>query len=192
MIIAGIDEVGRGPLVGPVVCACVHIPNPDDLSWLADVTDSKKLSKTKREAFDLLIREHCVFSIVEVSVQEIDNINIFQATMRGMERAAEQLSVQPDFLQIDGNKIPPNLTCDAEAIVKGDTKIKEIACASIIAKVHRDKVMERLGQQFPEYDWHKNAGYGTVHHLQAIKDFGVTEHHRQSFAPVKNAIPRAA
>ena len=186
-ITAGIDEVGRGPLAGPVVVACVHIPDLS-LTWLVDVTDSKKLTKLKREALDILIREHCIFAIAEISPQEIDQINILQATFRAMEQCANTLSITPDHLYIDGNKIPPNLPCSAEAIVKGDSKIKEIGCASIIAKVYRDKIMSDLAIEYPHYGWETNSGYGAKKHLDGIRDFGITDHHRKSFAPVRNYI----
>lgn len=189
-IIAGIDEVGRGPLAGPVVAACVHIPDKS-LAWLGDVTDSKKLSKTKRETLDLLIRQHCAFSIAEISSQEIDAINILQATMKAMSQAASTMPVKPDFIYIDGNRIPRHLPCPAEAVIKGDSKIKEIACASIIAKVHRDKIMEQLANEYPHYGWETNAGYGSRKHLEAIEKYGITTHHRQSFAPIRNQIEAA-
>ncbi len=183
-IIAGIDEVGRGPLAGPVVAACVHIPDMA-MDWLPDVTDSKKLSKTKREILAPLIQQHCVWSIHEITPQQIDEINILQATMRAMENCANSLPLQPDMIYVDGNRIPPALPCKAEAVIKGDSKIKEIACASIIAKVHRDKIMEHLANEYPHYGWETNSGYGSKKHLDAIQKYGVTTHHRQSFAPIK-------
>lgn len=189
-IIAGIDEVGRGPLAGPVVAACVHVPDKT-LPWLGDVTDSKKLSKKMREYLSALIMEHCICAISEVSPQEIDDINILQATMKAMTQSATTLPLTPDYIYIDGNKVPQNLPCDAEAVVKGDSKVLEIACASIIAKVHRDKIMEHLGNEHPHYDWASNAGYGTKKHMDAIQKHGVTTHHRHSFAPVRNAAKAA-
>lgn len=184
-IIAGIDEVGRGPLAGPVVAACVHVPDLS-LSWLSEVTDSKRLTKAKREKLSPLIHEHCICSIAEISPQEIDEINILQATFRAMEAAARDLPITPDFIYIDGNKIPSNIKIDAEAVIKGDSKIKEIGCASIIAKVYRDKLMEQLGNEFPHYGWDTNSGYGTKKHIEGIQKYGVTTHHRHSFAPVRN------
>ena len=189
-IIAGIDEVGRGPLAGPVVAACVHIPDAS-LLWLEEATDSKKLTKLKREKLAVLIREHCVYSIAEISCQEIDEINILQATMRAMEKAAHQINIAVEHLYIDGNRVPPHLPCQAEAVIKGDSKVKEIACASIIAKVHRDKIMEQLANECPHYGWETNAGYGSKKHLEAIQKYGVTTHHRQSFAPVRNHLQAA-
>lgn len=189
-VTAGIDEVGRGPLAGPVVAACVHIP---ELShpWLDDVTDSKKLSKTKRDKLDALIREHCIFSIAAISPQDIDEINILKATMRAMENAANGLSIKPDMIYVDGNRLPPDLPCRAQAIIKGDSKVKEIACASIIAKVYRDTLMEQLANDHPYYGWETNAGYGSKKHLEAIKQYGITPHHRISFRPVTAVIARS-
>ena len=183
-IIAGIDEVGRGPLAGPVVAACVHIPDPT-MPWLAEVTDSKKLTKLKRLRLDIMIRETCDFAIAELPPHEIDAINIYQATMQVMREAAYAMPVTPDFIYIDGNKVPAELPCPAEAVVKGDEKIKEIACASIIAKVYRDTIMEDLAIEFPEYGWDRNSGYGSPHHLQAINEYGPTPFHRMSFAPMR-------
>jgi ribonuclease HII len=185
-IIAGIDEVGRGPLAGPVVAACVYIPD-NTLPWLLGVTDSKKLTKTRRETLAPLILENCICGIAEILPQEIDRINILQATFRAMEKAALKCHADINFIYVDGNKIPPHLPSPAEAVVKGDSKILEIGCASIIAKVHRDKIMEQLGNEFPQYGWNCNSGYGTKQHLDAIKKYGVTIHHRHSFAPVKFA-----
>ncbi len=187
IITAGIDEVGRGPLAGPVVAACVHIPDTS-LPWLDDVTDSKKLFKTKRNILAPLIRQHCVWSIAEISPQEIDKINILQATMKAMAQAANDLPTLPTMIYVDGNRLPEKLPCPAEAIIRGDSKVKEIACASIIAKVHRDTIMEQLANDFPEYGWHTNSGYGSKVHLEAIEKYGVTTHHRQSFAPVRNKL----
>jgi ribonuclease HII len=189
-IIAGIDEVGRGPLAGPVVAACVHIPDMT-LPWLGEVTDSKKLTKLKRNKLAALIQDHCVWSIAEISPREIDEMNILQATMRAMENAAHGLSIAPDKIYVDGNRLPPKLPCMAEAVIKGDSKVKEIACASIIAKVYRDDIMERLSNEHPHYGWESNAGYGSAKHLDAIALHGVTIHHRQSFAPVRNKLMAA-
>jgi len=189
--VAGIDEVGRGPLAGPVVAACVHIPDEIMIcEWLDEVTDSKKLSKAKRNRLAPLIKQHCIWSIAEISPQEIDQINILQATMKAMSQSAQNLchdnkSLTLDMIYIDGNRLPQDLPSPAQAIVKGDSKVKEIACASIIAKVHRDTIMEQLGNEHPEYDWKSNSGYGTKKHLEAIEKYGVTTHHRHSFAPVR-------
>lgn len=186
-IVAGIDEVGRGPLAGPVVAGCVHIPDLS-MSWLEEVTDSKKLTKLKRIKLDILIRENCIYSIAEIEPQEIDQINILQATLRAMRNAATALPCKIDYLYIDGNRLPIGLPCDAEAVIGGDLLIKEIACASIIAKVYRDKYMEQLANEFPHYGWETNSGYGSKKHLEGIQKYGVTIHHRQSFAPVRNHL----
>lgn len=189
-IVAGIDEVGRGPLAGPVVAACVYIPDTSHV-WLDQVTDSKKLTKKKREYLAPLIQQHCIWSVAEISPQIVDEINILQATMRAMEMVGHQIDIIPDIIYVDGNRIPSNLPCTAEAVIKGDSKIKEIGCASIIAKVHRDKIMEQLANEFPHYGWETNAGYGSKKHLDAIQQYGVTTHHRQSFAPIKYMISDA-
>tara|TARA_B100001750_G_C15505654_1_gene600150 strand:- start:1404 stop:1985 length:582 start_codon:yes stop_codon:yes gene_type:complete len=189
-IIVGIDEVGRGPLAGPVVAACVYIPD-QNLPFLTDATDSKKLSKKRREALDILIRKHCIFSIAEIAPCHIDEINILQATMRAMEKAVSQLPFIPDMIYVDGNRVPSHLPCPAEAIIKGDAKVKQIACASIIAKVYRDAIMERLSNEFPHYGWETNSGYGSKKHLDAIQKYGVTTHHRHSFAPVRKHVQAA-
>ena len=189
LITAGIDEVGRGPLAGPVVAACVHIPDVS-MPWLTEVTDSKKLTKKKRETLAALIQQHCVWSIAEISPQEIDDINILQATMKAMTQCANDLSESLDMIYVDGNRLPPNLPCDADAVIKGDSKIKEIACASIIAKVYRDNLMQQLAKKFPHYGWETNSGYGSKKHIEAIEKYGVTIHHRLSFAPIKYMTPR--
>lgn len=190
-LVAGIDEVGRGPLAGPVVAACVHIPD-HTMEWLPHVTDSKKVTMLKRNLFADYIRQHCVWGIGEASVAEIDEMNILQATFLAMHRAIDDMvnrfDIRPTFLMIDGNRLPKNLPCEAEAIVKGDSKIREISCASIIAKVHRDTMMAKLSAEHPEYGWQKNAGYGTKLHMDALKIYGCTPHHRRSFAPVRDNI----
>jgi len=190
IVTAGIDEVGRGPLAGPVVAACVHIPDPT-MAWLPLVTDSKKLTKAKRAYLAPLIQQHCTWSIAEISPQEIDEINILQATMRAMEKCAHTLPLAPDKIYVDGNRVPPNMPYPAEAVIKGDSKVKEIACASIIAKVYRDQIMEQLSNEFPHYGWDSNSGYGSKKHLDAIQQYGVTIHHRRSFAPVRNYLNAA-
>jgi ribonuclease HII len=186
-IICGVDEVGRGPLAGPVVAACVSIPDKT-LPWLSDIRDSKKLSKPKLKALSTLILEYCHCGIAELPPTEIDRLNILWATMRAMEMAVAECPVRPDYIYIDGNRTPNNLPCPAEAIIKGDDKVLEIGCASIIAKVYRDNLMERLANEYPHYGWETNSGYGSKKHLDAIQKYGVTTHHRQSFAPVRNAI----
>ena len=185
-VICGVDEVGRGPLAGPVVAACVSIPDKS-LPFLAEIRDSKKLSKAKREKLAPMILEHCHCGIAELPPTEIDKINILQATMHAMAMAVKNCPIEPDHIYIDGNRVPSGLPCPADAIIKGDDTVLEIACASIIAKVYRDQYMEQIGNEYPHYDWSNNAGYGTKKHMDAIQKYGVTTHHRHSFAPVRNA-----
>ena len=183
--ICGIDEVGRGPWAGPVVAAAVVLdPNntPEGLN------DSKKLTAKRREAlFDLIIASSQV-GIGEASVEEIDQINILQATYLAMRRAITNLPEPPGHALIDGNRTPPDLPCSAEAIVKGDAKIPAIAAASIIAKVTRDRIMTRLDTEFPGYGWAQNAGYGVPTHAKALIELGVTPHHRRSFKPIHKIL----
>ena len=184
----GIDEVGRGPLVGPVTAACVHIPkNVQDLDFWQSVTDSKKLSAKKRKELAELIKQHCPYGIAESTVSEIDEINILQASLLAMQRAYEAMNHECDHALIDGNK-SPELPCSTQTVIKGDTKILSIAAASIIAKVHRDQYLEELSQQYPHYGWERNAGYGTKEHLTALDTHGITPHHRASFAPIKKRL----
>lgn len=181
--IAGVDEVGRGPWAGPVMAAAVIWPK--DIPLLKGVTDSKKLSLAKREILCEQILAVAEVGVGEASVAEIDSHNIRQATFMAMRRAVDNLPQRTDYLFIDGNALPSNLPCDAGCVVKGDGKVYSIACASIVAKVLRDREMQRLHGQFPHYAWDSNAGYGTVHHQQGLESHGVTVHHRRSFAPIR-------
>lgn len=183
--VAGIDEAGRGPLAGPVVAAAV-ILNPADIP--AGLRDSKKLTILQRRKLydDITSRATC--AIGTASVAEIDRVNILQATYLAMRRAVDTLPKTPAHLLIDGNRLPPNLPCPAEAIVKGDDRSASIAAASIVAKVTRDRIMADLDQAHPGYGWSKNAGYGSKQHLDALKTLGVTPHHRVSFRPVHNIL----
>ena len=183
--IAGVDEVGRGPLAGPVFAAAVildprHIPN--------GLNDSKKLSAAKREILLKAIMEHAEVSIASASEREIETINILQASHLAMVRAVHNLKKRPDHVLVDGNLIPRNLEIPATALIKGDARSVSIAAASIVAKISRDFVMCDLGQQFPGYGWEKNAGYPTAQHLKALQDLGVTPHHRRTFKPVHNIL----
>ena len=179
-IIVGIDEAGRDPLAGPVVSAAVIMPYS-----IIGVTDSKKISTKKREILFKEIIKIAQVAVGIATVEEIDKINILQATMLSMQRAYENLNIKADTILIDGNKAP-KLNCnDVQTIIDGDNLIEVISAASIIAKVTRDRIMQDLDQTFPEYLWHKNAGYGTKEHLKAIQKYGVTIHHRESFAPVR-------
>jgi len=186
VLVAGMDEVGRGPLAGPVV-ACAAIL-PTDLTLLpAGITDSKKLTEKKREALAPVLREVCSFSLGMASVEEIDSLNILQATFLAMHRALEGLPHKPGFVLIDGNQTPKGLLCPARTIVQGDSKCLSIAAASIIAKVARDAIMRDLDALYPGYGWASNAGYGAPVHMQALFKLGPTPHHRRSFAPVRDA-----
>jgi ribonuclease HII len=183
--IAGVDEVGRGPLCGPVTAAAV-ILNPDDIP--PGLRDSKALSAARRVDLAREIAARAEVSIAHASVEEIDALNILRATYLAMTRAIAGLSQAPDHLLIDGNRLPPGLPCRAEAVVKGDARVLSIAAASIVAKVARDAIMVDLAQQCPGYGWEKNAGYPTPAHLRALLDLGVTPFHRRSFAPVHKML----
>ncbi|MFT6408125.1 MAG: ribonuclease HII [Arenicella sp.] len=185
MIIAGVDEVGRGPLAGPVVTAAVVLPEQFDLPGL---TDSKKLSAKKRESLAVAIKEQAIaWSMGDASVEEIDQINILQATMLAMQRAVAGLSVPVDKVLVDGNRAP-DFGILAEPIIGGDGIEPCISAASIIAKVARDQLMAAYATSFPEYGFESNSGYPTKHHRQALQEFGVTPIHRRSFAPVKKLL----
>lgn len=188
----GLDEAGRGPLAGPVVAACVYIPEEvrKEKFW-GQVNDSKKLTEKKRAALYDLIVAHTHYGIAQSSVAEIDEINILQASLLAMSRSldlmAKDFNSVPDMALVDGNR-KPKLPCRIQTVVKGDGISLSIAAASILAKVTRDRIMKKLCQEFPVYGWSRNAGYGTAEHLRAINDYGVTDHHRQSFAPVRAAF----
>jgi len=183
--IAGVDEVGRGPLSGPVVAAAV-ILQPRNIP--EGIRDSKKLSRARREALFDEIRRNSNWATGTASVAEIDSINILQATFLAMRRALANLAVVPGYALVDGNRLPPGLECPAETLVKGDDRALSIAAASIIAKVTRDRLMAELAHEHPGYGWESNAGYGTPAHLDALKRLGPTPHHRVSFKPVHNIL----
>ncbi len=183
--IAGVDEVGRGPLAGPVTAAAV-ILTADNVP--PGLNDSKKLTAKRRESLAQQIHAQAEVSIAHATVQEIDQINILRASHLAMERAVAGLPTPPDFLLIDGNLIPANLTCPAQAIVKGDSRSVSIAAASIVAKICRDQIMVELAQQHPGYGWETNAGYPSKSHKLALQNLGVTPHHRRSFKPVHNIL----
>ncbi|MDB4220786.1 ribonuclease HII [Amylibacter sp.] len=187
-VIIGVDEVGRGPWAGPVT-ACAVILDPDNIPH--GLNDSKKLNVVRRNELFLKIMESSLVSCVHVDVEEIDKINILQATFRAMERSILKLPI-PDHILIDGNKLPPNLPSPATAIIKGDTKSASIAAASIIAKVTRDQLMADLSLEYPGYGWEKNAGYGTKMHQLGLLNNGVTPHHRRSFKPIHNMLYSAS
>jgi ribonuclease HII len=184
-LIAGVDEVGRGPLVGDVVTAAVILDPNNPIEGLAD---SKKLSEKKRLAlYDEIVEKALCFHIARANVSEIDELNILHATMLAMTRAVEGLTIQPEFVFVDGNRLP-KLTMPAEAVVKGDSRVAEISAASILAKVTRDREMEVLDKALPQYQFAAHKGYPTKAHLEALASFGVTEHHRKSYKPVKQLL----
>ena len=185
--VAGIDEAGRGPLAGPVVAAAAVIDRTAARRKLLKlIDDSKKLAlENREEAYEAMIASGLVqFAVAEATVEEIDRINILQATFLAMRRALRALAEQPEVVLIDGNQLPPELGCRAEAIVGGDAHSYSIAAASIFAKVTRDRYMARLAETFPGYGWETNRGYGSAQHLAALKQLGPTPHHRMSFAPL--------
>ncbi|HCK0615700.1 TPA: ribonuclease HII [Vibrio parahaemolyticus] len=184
-LIAGVDEVGRGPLVGDVVTAAVIL---DPNNPIEGLNDSKKLSEKKRLALLPEIKEKALaWAVGRCSPEEIDELNILQATMVAMQRAIVGLKVQPDLVLIDGNRCP-ELPMDSQAVVKGDLRVAEISAASIIAKVVRDQEMEELDKQYPQFGFAKHKGYPTKAHFEAIEQHGVISEHRKSFKPVKKAL----
>jgi ribonuclease HII len=227
-VVAGCDEAGRGPLCGPVVAAAVICPSAGEgvaRSAGVVVTDSKQMTAKQRAAAYDWIMENCIVGIGQCSASEIDKINILQASMLAMKRALENLPSKPDFVLIDGNRLPDNINecskCKVQssikdknnnnkdagkanpnielctlnfehyygkAIVKGDSKSLSIAAASVIAKETRDKIMRGLAQKFPQYGWDKNAGYPTESHLRAIKEFGINEHYRKTYKPIRDLL----
>ena len=186
LITAGVDEVGRGCLAGPVVSAAVILKKSIDLSLLKD---SKKISFKNREKVSEHIKNNSYYSIGIASVNEILDLNILQASLLSMKRAIEQLTVKPGLTLIDGNFAPKGLK-NYRTIINGDEKIKVISAASIIAKVYRDHFMIKLSKKFSNYAWDKNFGYGTRAHLEGLKKFGVTSHHRKGFKPIHKILSR--
>ncbi len=185
MIVAGVDEAGRGPLAGPVVVAAVVL-NPD--RPIDGLADSKKLNEKRRENLYPLIIDRChAWAVVEIEATEIDRINILQATLLGMKQAVEQLLPPPSLALIDGNQAP-DLDCIVRTIVKGDSLEPAISAASILAKVSRDRLMKRLHLQYPVYGFDRHKGYPTADHLERLRRFGPCPIHRKSFAPVRNVL----
>ena len=185
MFTAGVDEAGRGPLAGPVVVAAVILNPRKPINGL---DDSKKLSERQREALCPQIKEHAIaWSVVEVAVEEIDRINILQATLQGMRRAVEGLSTAPSLVLIDGNRAP-ELACQARTIVQGDSLEPAISAASILAKVTRDRLMKELHLEYPDYGFDRHKGYPTAGHLRRLEEHGLCAIHRRSFAPVRNLL----
>lgn len=184
-LVAGVDEAGRGPLAGPVVAAAVIL---DDLNPIAGLADSKKLTALRREKlYDEIRAKALCCSIAEASVEEIDTLNILQATMLAMRRAVEGLRLKPAKVLVDGNRLPV-LDVLAEAIVKGDAKVPAISAASILAKVHRDRWCAEVDRAFPQYGFAGHKGYGTAEHMAALRQHGACPQHRRSFAPVAEVL----
>ena len=187
--VAGADEAGRGPLCGPVVAGAV-IFKKYDFDDMPLITDSKKMTEKQRETAYTWITNNpdIIWAVAQCSPQEIDEMNILQASLTAMTRAINMLEIKPEYCLIDGNKMPKDIT--GEAVVKGDAKSLSIAAASIIAKQTRDKIMRDLAKQFPQYCWEKNAGYPTAEHLQAIDKYGINEHYRKTYRPIKERIEK--
>ena len=183
---AGVDEAGRGPLVGSVFAAAVVLPEEYDLPGL---TDSKKLSERRRDELAVLIKQQALaWCVAAASVEEIDRLNILHATMLAMRRAVHGLERLPEKVWIDGNRVPPDLGCEAEAVIKGDSKIIQISAASVLAKTARDAEMYALAECYPQYGFERHKGYGTAEHLAALQRHGALPEHRRSFAPVREIL----
>jgi ribonuclease HII len=186
-LMAGVDEVGRGPLAGPVVAAAVIL---DERRRIRGLNDSKLLSPEERQRLDLEIRRKAICcAVAEASVEEIDHLNILRAALLAMRRAVEALPEQPSIVLVDGNQ-RPDLAMPLRTVVGGDAKVRAIAAASIIAKVHRDRLLMALHDEYPQYGFDGHKGYSTPEHLAALREHGACRHHRRSFAPVRDAIDR--
>ena len=184
-ILAGVDEVGRGSLIGPVYAAAVILNSSINKKLLRD---SKTLTKDKREKLDKYIKENSIWAIGQASTKEIERINILHASLLAMKRAILKLKIKPSLVLIDGNKLPDLKNYKLEYVIKGDQKIPSISAASIIAKVSRDKFITKLSKEFKNYGWNTNSGYGTKEHLKAIKQFGITKYHRKTFSPIRDLL----
>ena len=180
-VIAGVDEVGRGSLIGPVYAAAVILDKAINKKLLKD---SKKLTKRKRELLSKYIKKNSFWSIGRASIKEIEKLNILNASLLAMKRAIKKLRKKPTLILVDGNKLPEIKNYSLRSIIKGDQKIPSISAASIIAKVSRDKFITKLSEEFSQYGWDTNSGYGTKEHLKAIKKFGITKYHRKTFSPI--------
>ena len=183
--IAGVDEVGRGSLIGPVYASAVNLKKECDIKKLKD---SKQLTKKKREILNKYIKKNSYWSIASASKKEIEKLNILNATLLAMQRAIKKLKKKPKIVLIDGNRIPKMKNYNLKYVIKGDQKVPQISAASIIAKVSRDNLMKKISKNFMKYQWIRNCGYGTRDHLSAIKKFGITKHHRKTFKPIHNIL----
>jgi ribonuclease HII len=182
-IIAGVDEVGRGSLIGPVYAAAVILNKSINKKLLKD---SKSLSKDKREEVFSYIKNNSIWALGQASVKEIEKMNILHASLLAMKRAIKKLKKKPNLVLVDGNKLPDLKNYNLKYIIKGDQKIPSISAASIVAKVSRDKFITTLSKKFKNYGWNTNCGYGNKKHLTALKKFGITKHHRKTFSPISN------
>ncbi len=193
-IVAGVDEAGRGPWVGPVVAgAVVFLTKNINQYLLSSLNDSKKLSAKKREQlYELILEENqkgnLCYGIGEASAEEIDEINILQATFNAMRRAVANLKVKPNVALIDGNQTPKPFECEVKTIIKGDSISLSVSAASIVAKVYRDNLMKNLALMYPQYGFEKNAGYGTKEHIEALNKYGITKEHRKSYKPIAKIL----
>lgn len=193
-VVAGVDEAGRGPWVGPVVAGCAVFLSREVDEWLlANLNDSKKIAKKKREKlYELILAEaakgNMLIGVGEASAREIDEVNILNATFLAMKRAVDNAGVFPDMVLVDGNREPRGIEFPVKAVVKGDAKSYSVSAASILAKVYRDRLMENMAKIYQGYGFEKNAGYGTKEHIAGLRKFGVTPEHRRSYAPVKEFL----
>ena len=187
--IAGVDEVGRGCLAGPVFAAAVILNDDIDIK---NIKDSKKINFKNRIMLSKYIKKNSTYSIGVANVDEINKINILNASLLAMKRALDKFKLKPTIAYIDGPFIPKNVKMKCKSFIKGDERIICIAAASIIAKVSRDLFMINLGKKFPKYMWNKNFGYGTAEHLNSLKNYGITKHHRKNFKPVHNMLMRSS
>ena len=184
-IIAGVDEVGRGSLIGPVYAAAVILNKSINKKLLKD---SKSLTKVKREKLDRYIKKNSIWAVGQASAKEIEKINILHASLLAMKRAILKLNKKPSLVLIDGNKLPNLKNYKLEYVIKGDQKIPSISAASIIAKVSRDNLMSKIDEEFPNYNWKKNKGYGTKEHRNALEIYGPCKYHRKSFSPINKML----
>ena len=183
--IAGVDEVGRGSLIGPVYASAVILKKNCDIRKLKD---SKKLNKKQRKFLYKYIKKNSYWTIASASVKEIDKLNILNATLLAMQRAIKKLKKKPSVVMVDGNRTPVMKNFNLKCIIKGDKKVPQISAASIVAKVSRDSLMKKISKNFLKYRWDKNCGYGTKLHIKAIKKYGITKYHRKTFKPTHNIL----